>query len=353
MDSWTSKNDSVYIIAEVGQNHNGDIDLAKKLIDVTAMPVFDYFTGGTLPGVDAVKFTKRNLTEELTVEAADKPYISPHAFGPTYLEHRKALELSIEQHKELEVYAHEKGLDFVETLCSPGCLELLETVNVDAVKVASRDVTNIPLLKELGKLEANVIISSGMCSLQELQNALGILSDTPKKIAILHCISEYPAQYENIDLSSIPHLKDLFPEHIIGYSDHSIGIVVPVAAVALGANIIEKHITLNRSMKGSDHAGSLEPEGLWRMVRDIRNIEKAMGVRQRGFNPAIKSTREKLARSLAVQIPLAKGETLMESYLCMRSPGDGMSWEERKTVIGKKAKHDLPANTLLHRSDLE
>ncbi|HEG42742.1 MAG TPA: shikimate dehydrogenase [Phycisphaerales bacterium] len=317
------------------------------------MPVFDYFTGKALPGVNAVKFTKRDLNEELTVEAANKPYTSPHAFGSTYIEHRKALELSIEEHKELEVYAHEKGLDFIETLCSPGCLELLETVKVDVVKIASRDVTNIPLLNELGKLKIDVIISSGMCSLQELQDALGILSETPKKIAVLHCISQYPAQYENINLSSIPYLKELFPESTIGYSDHSIGIVVPVAAVALGASIIEKHITLNRSMKGSDHAGSLEPEGLWRIVRDIRNIEKAMGVRQQDFHPAIRSSREKLARSLAIQIPLAKGETLRESYLCMRSPGNGMSWEERKSIIGKKAKHDLPANTLLHRSDLE
>lgn len=353
MTAWSKRNNRVYFIAEVGQNHNGDMALAKKLIDIAAMPIFDYFTGETLPGVDAIKFTKRDLDEELTDEAANRLYISPHAFGATYLEHRKALELSIEQHKELEEYAHSKGLDFVETLCSPGCLQLLDKVKVDVIKVASRDVTNIPLLEELAKLDTPIIISSGMCSLKELNEAVKILLRASKEIAILHCISEYPAKYENINLLSIPFLKEQFPGHTIGYSDHSIGIMIPAAAVALGAKIIEKHITLSRTMKGSDHAGSLEPEGLWRVVRDIRNAESSLGSKNKKLHPAVKATRERLGRSLALQVPLSKGETLNERHLCMRSPGTGMSWEDRKTIIGKKAKKDIPANSLLNRSYFE
>ncbi len=353
MTAWSKKNGGVYFVAEVGQNHNGDMDLAKKLIDVAAMPIFDYFTGQSLPGVDAVKFTKRDLDEELTDEAANKPYVSPHAFGPTYIEHRRALELSFEQHAELERYAHTKGLDFIETLCSPGCMRMLDTVKVDCIKIASRDVTNIPLLESLAKLDTPIIVSSGMCTLEELSTAVEILSRKPKEVAILHCISQYPAKYENINLLSIQSLKERFPNHTIGYSDHSIGIVVPAAAVALGAGIIEKHITLSRTMKGSDHAGSLEPEGLWRVVRDIRNVEKCLGTRDEAVHPDVRQTREKLGRSLAIDVPLAKGEVLGESHLCMRSPGTGLSWGDRLELIGKRATRDIPANSLLGRSFFE
>lgn len=350
---WSKKEGGVYFIAEVGQNHNGDMLIAKKLIDVAAMPIFDYFTGKVLPGIDAIKFTKRDLDEELTNEAANKPYMSPHSFGDTYLEHRKKLELSIAQHKELEQYAHSKGLDFVETLCSPGCLKLLDEVDVDVIKIASRDVTNIPLLETLGKLDKRTIISSGMCTVEELQKAVEILLKKPKELAILHCISEYPAQYKNINLLSIPYLKEQFPEHTIGYSDHSIGIMVSVAAVTLGASIIEKHITLSRTMKGSDHAGSLEPDGLWRVVRDVRNIEKSLGSKSKQLHPAVQAARDKLGRSLALEVPLSKGDILQESHLCMRSPGTGMAWEERSEIIGKKVKKDISANSLLNRSYFE
>jgi len=198
-----------------------------------------------------------------------------------------------------------------------------------------------------------MIISSGMCTLEELNAAIEILSQKPKEIAILHCISQYPAKYENINLLSIQSLKERFGDRTIGYSDHSVGIVVPAAAVALGAEIIEKHITLSRTMKGSDHAGSLEPEGLWRVVRDIRNIEKSLGTRDETVHPAVRQTREKLARSLAIDVPLAKGEVLKESHLCMRSPGTGLSWDDRVDLIGKKATRDLAANSLLSRSLFE
>lgn len=342
-----------YIIAEVGQNHNGDMEIARKLIDVAAMPVFDFFSGRELPGVDAVKFTKRDLTEELTDEAGDAPYRSPHAFGPTYRAHREALELSIDQHAELEQYARAKGLEFVETLCSPGCLRLLDRVRVDAIKIASRDVTHIPLLQALGQLEHRVIVSSGMCTLEELKRAVEILSTRAKRIDILHCLSQYPADYSQINLRSISFLKRAFPGHVVGYSDHSIGIVMPAVAVALGAEIVEKHITLNRNMKGSDHHGSIEPEGLWRVVRDIRNVEAALGTESKEFNPTVQGARDKLARSLALRKPMRKGDVVHESLLCMRSPGTGLSWEARAGIVGRRAVRELPANVLVDPKDFE
>lgn len=342
-----------YIIAEVGQNHNGDIKLAKQLIDMAAMPVMDHFTGKILPGIDAIKFTKRDLDEELTEEAARKPYDSPNSFGKTYIEHRKALELTNEQHKELQEYAHSRGLDFIETLCSPKCLELLDTMQIDRIKIASRDVTNSRLLEKLAELDKHIIISTGMCTIEELENAVNILSRTKKKIDILHCISQYPARYENINLMSIPYLQSKFPEQVIGYSDHSIGIVIPSAAVALGAEIIEKHITISRKMKGSDHAGSLEPDGLWRMVRDIRNIEASLGQFDKKYNPEVENTRAKLARSLAVKTPLKKGDVLKESMLCMLSPGTGLKWEQRSLILGKKALKDIPHKSLIKLEDFK
>lgn len=344
---------STYIIAEIGQNHNGDMNLARKLIDIAAMPIFDFFSGKALPGVQAVKFTKRDLSEELSIEEANRPYNSPHSFGSTYLEHRQALEFTNEQHAELAEYARSKGLDFIETLCSPGCLDLLNHVDVDAIKIASRDVTNIPLLEAVGALDRRVIVSGGMCTLEQLHRAVDILLRVPKEIWILHCVSQYPAAYENINLSNIPFLKQEFPNHRIGYSDHSIGIVVPAAAVALGATVIEKHITLSRSMKGSDHAGSIEPDGLWRVVRDIRNVEAALGRPGLREIDDVIPVRRKLARSLALQVPLRKGDQLREEHLCMRSPGDGLSWDDGLKLIGKHARIDLPANSLISREHFE
>jgi sialic acid synthase len=342
-----------YFIAEVGQNHNGDMQIAKKLIDAAAMPITDFFSCDLLPGVDAVKFTKRDLDEELSEEAASAPYDSPHAFGPTYLEHRKALELSIEQHAELEQYAHSKGLDFVETLCSPGCLELLDRARVDYVKIASRDVTNIPLLEALARVNHPIIISTGICSVEELERAIEILSRPPEDLTILHCISQYPAEYENINLQSIGWLKERFPGHQIGYSDHSIGIVIPAVAVGMGATFIEKHVTLDRKMKGSDHAGSLAPEGLWRVMRDIRNVERSIGAYKKEVSPAVRAAKDKLARSLALSVGVRRGEVVEESHLCMLSPGTGLSWPDRGRIVGKRALRDLKAKTIVKETDFE
>jgi sialic acid synthase len=342
-----------YFIAEVGQNHNGDMQIAKKLIDAAAMPITDFFSGDLLSGVDAVKFTKRDLDEELSEEAANAPYDSPHAFGPTYLEHRKALEFSFEQHAELEQYAHSKGLDFVETLCSPGCLELLDRVRVDYVKIASRDVTNIPLLEALARVNHPIIISTGICSVEELEGAIEVLSRPPEDLTILHCISQYPAEYENINLQSIGWLKERFPRHQIGYSDHSIGIVIPAVAVGMGATLIEKHVTLDRKMKGSDHAGSLAPEGLWRVMRDIRNVERSLGAYKKEVSPAVRAAKAKLERSLALSVELRRGEVVEERHLCMLSPGNGLSWQHRERIVGKRAIRDLNAKTIVKETDFE
>ncbi len=340
-----------YIIAEVGQNHNGDMSLARQLIDMVALKIFDEFNQTELPGVDAIKFTKRDLSEELTVDAYNVPYESPHAYGATYGRHREKLELSYEEHAELEQYARSRGIGFVETLTSIKTVKLLETVNVDAIKVASRDLTNLPLLEELAKAKKRIILSTGMGGEGDIDDALDVITRHHDDVAILHCVSQYPADYENINLMSIPYLQERYP-YDIGFSDHSIGVVMAPVAVALGARIIEKHITVSRAMKGTDHAGSLEPDGLWRMVRDIRNTETALGELKKTIPEAVATAKEKLSRSLAASRDIRAGEVIGEEDLCMLSPGTGIPWTQRDTVVGRTAANDIQSQTLIVPGDL-
>lgn len=339
------------IVAEVGQNHNGDMNLARQLIDMAAMPIFDKFGNRELPRIDAVKFTKRDLTEELTVIASQQPYDSPHAFGKTYGEHREALELSYDQHAELEGYARSKGLKFIETLTSIKTLSLLKRIRVDALKVASRDLTNLPLLEGMAETKHKMILSTGMGTEKEIDDALDIITRYHENIAILHCISQYPAAYKNINLLSIPYLRDKYP-YEIGFSDHSIGIVMAPVAVALGATIVEKHITLSRSMKGSDHHGSMEPDGLWRLVRDIRNVETALGEKTKKVPAGVRQFKEKLERSIAAAGDIPEGTILKETDFCLLSPGTGVLWRDRDRLIGKKTRRAIPRHTHIQEDDI-
>lgn len=342
-----------YIIGEIGQNHNGDVEIAKKLIDEVTKPVVDYLFGESLAPMDAIKMTKRDLDEELSASAMMRPYDNPHSFGKTYGEHRRALELSDEEHFEVYRYAKQKGLDVVETLCAKGCLSLLRCFTPDRLKVASRDLTNLPLLEAMAETRIPIILSTGMSGKKELDDAIAVISRRHSDITVLHCLSQYPSEYRHINLESIRFLKDTYPGFTVGYSDHSIGIVVPAVAVALGAEVIEKHITLDRNMKGTDHRGSLEPEGIWRMVRDIRNIEMAMGEYGLKMSEVVAASRVKLERSVATLRDIKKGETIALTDLHMLSPGDGFKWSELHRVAGKKAAADIPKNEIIYPHMLE
>ncbi len=342
-----------YIIGEIGQNHNGDVEIAKKLIDEVTKPVVDYLFGESLAPMDAIKMTKRDLDEELSASAMMRPYDNPHSFGKTYGEHRRALELSDDQHLEVYRYAKQKGLDVVETLCAKGCLSLLRSFIPDRLKVASRDLTNLPLLEAMAETRIPIILSTGMSGKKELDDAIAVISRRHSDITVLHCLSQYPSEYRHINLESIRFLKETYPGFTIGYSDHSIGIVVPAVAVALGAEVIEKHITLDRNMKGTDHRGSLEPEGIWRMVRDIRNIEMAMGEYGLKMSEVVAASRVKLERSVASLRDIKKGETIALTDLHMLSPGDGFKWSELDRIAGKKAAADIPKNEIIYPHMLE
>lgn len=283
-----------YIIGEIGQNHCGSMEIARQLIRMAANPAPADHPERKAEGVNAVKLTKRDLAHELTPEIMDRPYDGPHSFGKTYRQHREYLELWPSQHWVLYNFAKELGLDFIETLCHPSCLDLLTWFTPDALKVASRDLTNLPLLEALAETSIPIILSTGMDGRAEIDAALEVITRHHSNITILHCLSQYPAQYGNLNLLSIQYLRSQYPEFRIGYSDHSVGIAAPIAAVAAGAEVIEKHITLDRTMKGSDHLCSLERDGLYRLVRDIRNVDAAMGEPVVYRHPASDAARKKL-----------------------------------------------------------
>ncbi len=330
-----------YIIAEIGQNHNGEVRLAKKLIDMAVDC-----------GANAVKFQKRDIPSELTKEAFDKPYDNPNSFGKTYGEHRMFLELNESQHLELKEYAQAKGITYFCTPCDVPSVELLERIDCPFYKVASRDVTNIPLLEALSKTGKPIIISTGMASLDDIDEALKVMQPKKNKFAILQCTSEYPCSLENVNLKVMDTLAEKYG-YVVGFSDHTSGIVVSTAASVMGAAIIEKHITLDRTMKGTDQPGSLERAGLRKLVEYIRATELVMGDGVKTINPVTEAAKIKLARSITSTMAIKAGEKLTEAMICLKSPGSGIKWKDRDKIIGKKATRDIEADVTLKIEDFE
>ncbi|MEY3598699.1 MAG: hypothetical protein RL521_1121 [Bacteroidota bacterium] len=341
------------MIGEIGQNHNGSVDLAKLITEIAARPIQENLFNLSLRPMDAVKMTKRDLKEELSQSQMDRPYTSAHSFGATYGEHRAFLELEDEAH--FEVYKHAKalGLDFVETLCAVGCLSMLKLFTPDRLKVASRDLTNLPLLHALAETKIPIILSTGMAGQKELDDALAVIVKNHENISILHCVSEYPTRPANVNLNTIKFLQKNYSKYMIGYSDHTIGIATPVAAVAMGAQIIEKHITLDRNMKGTDQAGSLGIDGMNRMMRDIRMLEMQFGVEDIFISDGVAAAKEKLERSIATKRSMKAGELISESDLHMLSPGDGFKWADLDKVIGHVLQQDIPADEIIYPTMLK
>lgn len=340
--------DKTYIIGEIGQNHNGSVDIAKLLVELVARPVHEEVFNLDLEPMNAVKLTKRDLKEELSVSQMNRPYINPNSFGKTYGEHRAALELSDEEHYEVYKHAKAFGLDFVETLCAKGCLSLLKLFMPDYLKVASRDLTNLPLLSAMAETKIPIILSTGMAGQKELDEALDVITRYHSNISILHCVSQYPTAPDNLNLRTILYLKKHYPQYKIGFSDHTIGISAPIVAIGMGAEIIEKHITIDRRMKGTDQAGSLGPDGVNRLVRDIRVAEKWLGKEELYIDKSVQASKIKLERSIATNRLLKVNDIIQESDLHMLSPGDGYKWSQLSEVVGKRVVKEIPANEIIY-----
>jgi len=323
------------LIGEIGQNHNGSMELAKKLIDMCAFS-----------NVKLVKFQKRDIETEFTKEAYNKPYTGRNSFGKIYGEHREFLEFNEEQHKELKQYTNDKGLVYFCTPCDVPSVELMERIGCPFYKVASRDITNIPLLEKLGTLNKPVIISTGMAEIEDIDLALSTLNLPSSMVVIMQCTSQYPCEAKNANLNVITTLKEKY-DNIIGFSDHTNGILAATIATTLGASIIEKHITLSRSMKGTDQAGSLEMEGLLKVKKYIDSVPQMLGSRNKTFCEDVIAAKHKLMKSLTSSRKIEKDEIITKDMLCLKCPGNGILWKDMHLILGKKAIKDINSDTTL------
>ena len=330
-----------FVIAEIGQNHNGDMEIARRLIDTAATC-----------GASAVKFCKRHIPSELTKEAYNASYVGPNSFGETYGQHREFLELSVDDYRALCQHATKAGILFFSTACDQHSVDDLEEVGVSLYKLASRDLTNLPLIDYMARTGKPIIASCGMDSRADIGHCLDTIRHHHNKIVLMHCTSSYPTAMEDVNLRALHSLRSEF-NVLVGLSDHTIGIVVPVVAAAMGAVAVEKHVTLARHMKGTDHACSLEPDGLRRVLRDIRNIEMALGDGEKRVPESTIAAAQKLRRSLVMRVPLQKGDIVEESMLTLKCPGTGLLWRERHKIVGHRAVRFIEADSTIYPDDFE
>lgn len=334
------------IIAEAGVNHNGDIKLAKKLIDAAA-----------IAGADFVKF-QTFKAKNLALKTAEKAEYQTKNIGSgiSQFDMLKQLEISEANHLELKAYAEQKGIAFLSSAFDTEGLAYLESLDIPLIKIPSGEITNLPYLQKVAAIGKPVILSTGMSNMVEIKDALAILLSgeiTKEKITILHCNTEYPSPFEDVNLTAMLSIeKEL--GIAIGYSDHTLGIELPIAAVALGAKVIEKHFTLDRSMSGPDHLASLEPAELKQMVSSIRNIEKAIagsGIKE----PSLSETKNKtIARkSICLSSAIEAKTILTEEHLRILRPGSGISPMDIGSVLGKEVTNSLPQGHILTWNDLK
>ena len=320
------------IIAEAGVNHNGDIKLAKQLIDVAADC-----------GADYVKFQTFSA-DRIVTKSADKAEYQKQSFdsSESQFEMLKRLELSVEMHLELIEHCKHKSIKFLSTGFDIQSVDLLVGLGLNLVKIPSGEITNLPLLRHIGSLDLPVILSSGMSTMKEIGDALLILEQTGLRrdqITVLHCTTEYPAPMSEVNLRAMNNICATFGV-AVGYSDHTVGIEVSIAAVALGASVIEKHFTIDRSLPGPDHRASLEPNELIAMVKAIRNVEVALGSDVK--EPTISEIKNiRIARkSILAGRKIEVGEILSASNLVVKRPGDGVSPMHWDRLIGQIASRE-------------
>ncbi|MEK6222190.1 MAG: N-acetylneuraminate synthase family protein, partial [Chloroflexota bacterium] len=328
-----------YIIAEIGVNHNGILDMAFQLVDAAVDA-----------GVDAVKFQKRNLEKlypkkyVVNVNAGEKnlAYLLPIL---------QRVELSEEDHQRLFEYCQEKGVTYMCTPFDTDSADFLEKMDVPAFKVASADMINLPLLDHLTKMGKPMILSTGMSRMEEVEFTVTFLKERKADFALLHCNSAYPAAFEDINLRFMNKLRQF--DVPVGYSGHERGISVSIVASTLGANIIERHITLDRTMDGPDHAASLEPHGFNKMVRDIRQMANALGTGEEKFMSRGEIlNREVLEKSLVANHDIKKGETITAEMITVKGPGQGLSPQRYEELVGREAIRDIHADEMYLPADI-
>ncbi len=326
----------VLIIAEAGVNHNGSLDLAFKLAEAAKKA-----------GADCVKFQTFKAEALVARHAAQAEYQKRNTVEEPQIKMLKKLELGYEEFRELKKHCDEIGICFISTPFDRDSISFLEGFDMPFWKIPSGEVTDLPYLMQIGKTGRPVIMSTGMCTMEEIGAAIKVLQSAgTEDIRLLHCNTEYPTPFEDVNLNVLKTLKERFG-YEVGYSDHTRGIEVPIAAVALGATVIEKHFTLDRNMEGPDHKASLEPEELKQMTESIRHIEKALGSADKQPTESEKKNIAVARRSIVAGRKILKGELLTEENITTKRPGNGISPMLWMQVIGTKAIRDFEEDELI------
>jgi len=327
---------SVYIIAEAGVNHNGSFDIACKLVDAAKKA-----------GVDCVKFQTFKSENLVSRNASKADYQKATTGDSSQQDMLRQLELSYDEFIKLKEYCDKVGVRFLSTPFDFESIDFLNTIDMPFWKIPSGEVTNLPYLMALAKTGKPIVMSTGMCEMDEIEAAIKVLKENgASEIKLLHCNTEYPTPFEDVNLKAMDTMRERFGVEV-GYSDHTKGIEVTIAAVALGATIIEKHFTLDRNMEGPDHRASLEPEELAAMVSGIRNIEKAIGLGDKTASPSERKNKAVARKSIVAKTDIKKGERFTEENITVKRPGSGinpMRWFE---ILGKEAVRDFKEDELI------
>lgn len=336
-----SDDSDCYVIAEIGHNHQGDIDQCK-----------DLFRLAKECGADAAKLQKRDNRALFTRKMFDSPYNSENAYAPTYGAHREFLEFGRDEYLELKAYAAEIGITFFSTAFDFPSADFLADIDLPAFKMASGDLTNIPLLKYVAEMGKPMFVSTGGSQMEDVIRAYDAIIPINKQLCIMQCTASYPPNYEELNLRVIEAYRERFPDIVIGFSSHDSGISMPLIAYMLGARAVEKHFTLNRAMKGTDHAFSLERGGLRRMVRDLKRARTALGDgikrRYEGENAPL----FKMAKKLVAGRDLPEGHVLTIEDIAIKTPSDGLPPYRLDAVIGKRLQRPLAEDENIALEDL-
>lgn len=336
-----SESDECFVIAEIGHNHQGNLETAKELFRVAHTC-----------GANAVKLQKRNNRSLYTRELYNQPYENENSYGATYGEHREALEFGESEYIELQQCARDLGLIFFATAFDFDSLDFLEKLNMPLYKIASGDLKNTPLLKKVASIGKPMIISTGGGTLDDVKRAYDTITSINEKLCIMQCTASYPTQSHEMNLRVIPTFKHEFPDVVVGLSDHQSGIAMAVAAYVLGARVFEKHFTLNRAMRGTDHAFSLEPQGLHKMVRDLKRVRLSMGDGIKRQLSVEEKPLLKMGKKLVAATDLEKGTTIKPEHIAIKSPGNGLPPYQFDNVVGKRITKSLRQDDDFNFEDL-
>lgn len=314
-----------YVIAEIGNNHQGSLEQCKRL-----------FRRAKDCGADAVKLQKRDNKALFSSSQYNSLYDNPNSYGATYGEHREFLEFGRDEHLELKEYAESLEITFFSTPFDLNSADFLEELDMPLYKIASGDLKNIPLIKHVASFGKPVIVSTGGGTVEDVQRVYDEIMPINSQLAILQCTSAYPARPEQLNLRVIEEYRRMFPNIVVGYSGHDNGVAMPLVAYMLGARIVEKHFTLDRTLKGTDHAFSLSPSGLEHMVRDLRRARVALGVSQKCVDEAERAPLLKMGKKLVAARSMPEGHVLTADDIAIKSPGDGLAPYELDNILGKK-----------------